>query len=89
MKSVDLTLRKCPGDIHAALVRRAEKKNVSLRTEAIETLRSALGSELSLTEDALRRRVEQIPSRVGLSLSEALKAIREGRCWRTKASCGC
>jgi plasmid stability protein len=79
MKTVDLTLRKCPGDIHAALVRRAERKNVSLRSEAIETLRSALGSDLSLDEEALRRRIEQIPSRVGLPLSEARQAIREGR----------
>ncbi len=79
MKTVDLTLRKCPAEIHAALVRRAAKRNTSLRAEAIETLRAALGAEFNLTEDALRRRIREIPTRVGLSTGAARQAIRTGR----------
>ncbi len=79
VKTVDLTVRKCPGDIHAALVRRAEKRNTSLRVEAIETLRSALGADFTVDENALRRRIKEIPSQAGLSLAETRAGIQEGR----------
>ncbi len=76
---MDLTLRKCPAEIHAALVRRAKKRNTSLRAEAIETLRASLGAELKLDEQALRRRIEEIPSQAVLTLEEAQEAIGRGR----------
>ncbi len=79
MKTVDLTVRQCPSDIHAALARRAEKKNTSLRVETIATLRAALGTETRMNEAALRKRINEIPSRARLTLAETQEAVREGR----------
>jgi plasmid stability protein len=78
MKSVCLTIRDCPAEVHQALSERAAAHKRSLNSEAIVVLKNALDAP-RLGELELRRAILSIPSKAGLSLAETRAAIREER----------
>lgn len=78
MKSVCLTIRDCPAEIHQALRERAAAHQRSLNSETIVVLKSALEAP-RLSESELRHAILSIPSQARLSLAETRAAIREGR----------
>jgi plasmid stability protein len=78
MKSVCLTIRNCPAEVHQALSERAAAHKRSLNSETILVLQNALAAP-RMSEAELRRVILSIPSKAGLSLAETRAAIREGR----------
>jgi plasmid stability protein len=78
VKSVCLTIRDCPADVHQALRERAAAHQRSLNSETIVVLKNALDAP-RLNELELRRAILSIPSKARLSLAETRAAIREGR----------
>lgn len=78
MKSVCLTIRDCPAEVHRALSERAAAHKRSLNSETIVVLKNALDAP-RLSESELRRAILSIPSKASLSLAETRAAIREGR----------
>jgi plasmid stability protein len=78
VKTVCLTIRDCPSEIHRALSERAAAHRRSLNSEIIVVLESAL--EVSrMSEAELRRAIRSVPSKVRLSLAETRAAIHERR----------
>ena len=78
MKSVCLTIRDCPAEVHRALSERAAAHKRSLNSETIVVLKNALDTP-RMGESELRRAILSIPSKARLSLAETRAAIREGR----------
>jgi plasmid stability protein len=78
MKSVCLTIRDCPAEVHQALTERAAAHKRSLNSETIVVLKNALDAP-RMSESELRRLILAIPSKARLSLAETRAAIREGR----------
>ena len=78
MKSVCLTIRDCPAEVHRALSERAAAHKRSLNSETIVVLKNALDAP-RLNEAELRRAILSIPSKARLSLAETRAAIREER----------
>lgn len=78
MKTVCLTIRDCPAEIHRALAERAAAHRRSLNSEAIVVLQNALEAP-RMSERQLRRAISVVPSTARLSLAETRAAIREGR----------
>jgi plasmid stability protein len=78
MKTICLTIRDCPTEVHRALSERAAAHKRSLNSEAIVVLEGALMPP-RMSEAQLRRAIHAIPSKVGLTLAEVRTAIREGR----------
>ena len=78
MKSVCLTIRDCPAEVHQALRERAAAHKRSLNSETIVVLKNALDAP-HMSESELRRAILSIPSKAPLSLAETRAAIREGR----------
>jgi plasmid stability protein len=78
MKTVCLTIRDCPAEVHHALSERAAAHKRSLNSEIIVVLENAVDTP-RLSEAELRRAIRSIPSKVRLSLAETRAAIREGR----------
>jgi plasmid stability protein len=78
MKTVCLTIRDCPAEVHRALSERAAAHRRSLNSEVIVVLENALDAP-RMSESELRRAVRSIPSKTRLSLAETRAAIQEGR----------
>lgn len=78
MKTVCLTIRDCPADVHRALSQRAAAHKRSLNSETIVVLENALDAP-RMSETELRRAIRSLPSKARLSLTETRAAIREGR----------
>ena len=78
MKTVCLTIRDCPVEVHRALSERAAAHRRSLNSEAIVVLKDALATQ-RMSEAELSRALRSIPSKACLSLVETRAAIREGR----------
>lgn len=78
MKSVCLTIRDCPAEVHRALSERAAAHKRSLNSETIVVLKNALDAP-HMSESELHRAILSIPSKARLSLAETRAAIREGR----------
>ncbi len=78
MKTVCLTIRDCPAEVHRALSERAAAHKRSLNSETIVVLENALEAR-RMSEAELRRAIRSIPTKARLSLAEMRAAIREGR----------
>ncbi len=79
MRECCLTIRRCPGPVRTALRDRARRHQRSLNSEMIAVLTAAVLPQARLAEPELRRRIEALPFRTGLTDSETRAAIREGR----------
>ena len=79
MKERCLTIRGCPDRVHRALRERARRHKRSLNSETLELLTASLVPPRRFSESDLRRRIEALPFKAGLTESEARAAIREGR----------
>jgi plasmid stability protein len=78
VKTVCLTIRDCPAEIHRALSRRAAAHRRSLNSEVIVLLETALDTP-RLSEAELRQAIRSLPSKARLSLTETRAAIHQGR----------
>jgi plasmid stability protein len=78
VKTVCLTIRDCPADIHRALSQRAAAHRRSLNSEVIVLLETALETP-RMSETDLRQAIRSLPSKARLSLTETRAAIHEGR----------
>jgi len=78
VKTVCLTIRDCPAEVHRALSERAAAHRRSLNSEVIVVLENALETP-RMSEADLRRAIRSVPSKTRLSLVETRGAIREGR----------
>jgi plasmid stability protein len=78
VKTVCLTIRDCPVEIHRALSQRAAAHRRSLNSEVIVLLESALETP-RMSETELRQAIRSVPSKARLSLTETRAAIHEGR----------
>ena len=78
MKTVCLTIRDCPAEVHRALSQRAAAHKRSLNSETIVVLENALDAP-RMSETELRQAIRSLPAKARLSLTETRAAIREGR----------